>query len=83
MYRIVFDPRSAAWIIQLQEWGFIWRTIQAAEKLRMFAEYDQAAAYVLQVGLDKVYRNYADSTVHVMMQGGYQPVPSVLRSNRA
>jgi hypothetical protein len=60
MYRIEFDTNAAAWIIQLQTLPFLWRTIRKGESVHLFPNYEAAVDYVETVGLNKVYRNYAD-----------------------
>jgi len=65
MYRIVFDPKSCAWIIQLLKFGFVWVTLQGKD----FPNYKSATDYVDQIDLDNVYRNYANSAVRHIMDG--------------
>lgn len=87
MYRIVFDPDTAKWVIQLKAFGLFWRRIKTNPL--GFENYDLAASYVENVGLDKVYRNYHRTAVAEIfagghpMESGYQPMPQVLRTRRA
>lgn len=88
MYRIVFDPMSAAWLIELRQHFFsAWIAILEGDKVRHFTDHTEAGNYVTQVGLDKVYKNYHSVPVVRIMQGQeYQPqymVPAVLHTRRA
>lgn len=65
MYRIKFNPKTAVWQIALQKFGFFWVCIEGKE----FANYDDAQAYVVGVGLNKVYRSYSDSYTAQVMNG--------------
>jgi len=67
MYRIIFNPRRAAWQLQLRT-HLIWRTVQTeASDVLEFADFEAAQGYVLRVGLQKVYRDWhaAPSMWHV------------------
>lgn len=66
MYRIEFSPNTAKWVIALQKWGFLWVCIEGKE----FDNYDAANAYVIEVGLNKIYRNYHNSYTANVMAGG-------------
>jgi hypothetical protein len=92
MYRISFETNSSRWIIQLQKFGFLWVPLRELGKTQSWPDYDTAASYVEKVGLDKVYRNYANSTNaaiwagwsgHQPMEVGYQPIPQVVRRRTA
>jgi hypothetical protein len=74
MYRIVFDTQRAAWIIQLQTIPLWWRTIMLPKggEPRAFHNHAEAVKYVEDVGLDKVYKNWADRP-SVSADGYYQP----------
>ena len=65
MYRIIFDPKSCVWIIQLVKFGFIWVTFQGKD----FPNHASATDYIASIGLDKVYRNYASSSFRHIMDG--------------
>lgn len=67
MYRIIFDPKQAVWLVQLQCCFLFWRSIQGST----FTDFNSAAAWVSKVGLANVYRNYADSATHHILQGGH------------
>lgn len=67
MYRIIFDPKQAVWLVQLQCWLVLWRSIQGST----FNDFNTAAAYVESIGLPKVYRNYADSATSHILRGGH------------
>ena len=58
MYRLVFNPKSAAWNIQIQVFYVFWSTIKTSTEL---GTHDQAISYIKSIGLDKVYRNYRDA----------------------
>lgn len=69
MYRIIFNPSTAKWQIQLACClGLFWRTVTRLIKgcdgnISMeleFADFDEAAQYVADIGLAKVYRNWHD-----------------------
>lgn len=92
MYRIVFNPISAAWLIELRQ-GFFsaWIAILEKDKVRHFVDYDKAVEYVDQVGLDYVYKNYHSVPAVQLMQGAEQRpqnlpqymAPAVLHTRRA
>lgn len=81
MYRITFDTKTAKWQVQLQTWYLFWRTIKTNPI--GFENYDLAAAYVEQVGLARVYRNWRN-TAAASIWDGAQPygVPAVIQSPR-
>ena len=65
MYRIVIEPSSGTWIIQLQVFGIFWKQIGA----ELFSCYAQAREAADELGLDHVYRDYAKSYTHQVMRG--------------
>ena len=83
MYRIVFEPTTARWLVQILSFHLFWRTVKTESEFKVFQE---AQTFVNDVGLANVYRNYQDSVTHQIAQGGYQQwqrVPAVTRSQRA
>lgn len=92
MYRIVFDPLSAAWLIELRQRFFsAWVAILEEDKVRHFTDHTKAMEYVTQVGLDNVYKNYHSVPAVQLLQGAeqrqqYLPqymVPAVIHTRRA
>lgn len=92
MYRIVFNPVSAAWLIELRQHFFsAWIAILEKDKVRHFVDYDKAVEYVGEVGLDNVYKNYHSRPAVQLMRGSEQPqqyqpqcmVPAVIHTRRA
>lgn len=79
MYKIKFDTEKALWIVQLQSMGFLWKAVVGKE----FKTFDEADTWVRAVGIDKVYRNYADSYTAAAFNATPPPYPQVLRSQRA
>ena len=54
MYRIVIDPNTASWIIQVQVFPFFWRQVGAES----YPTYTGARRKVEELGLDRVYRDH-------------------------
>lgn len=67
MFKIEFDPKTARWQIKIQQYGFLWTTIETQE---VFDNYAQAERYVEQVGLRNCYRNYRETTTYHLVAGG-------------
>lgn len=65
LYKIVINPTTGKWVLQLQVFGFFWQQI-GKETFDCYAAAREAAD---ELGLDKVYRNYADSYTHQVMRG--------------
>ena len=65
MYRIVIEPSSGTWIIQLQVFGIFWKQIGT----ELFSCYAQAREAADELGLDHVYRDYSKSYTHQVMRG--------------
>lgn len=56
MYRIEFDPRLDAWVLQLSLMGVLWRTVRGADAAPLtFATFRDARAHVAARELDAVY----------------------------
>lgn len=72
MYRIVFDTNKGRWVIQLQVFILFWADIKLEGSACSWEDYDAAAAYVVKVGLNKVYRDYRDSITHTISSGQIQ-----------
>ena len=60
IYKIEFDPRMSAWTINLQRYWFFWQPVRDGDAVRTFANYTNVEKWVEDVGLDNVYRNWAD-----------------------
>lgn len=75
MYRIVFEPTTARWLVQILSYHLFWRTVQTED----FKVFNQAQGFVRDVGLDQVYRNYYDTASHLINQGGH---PAVVHARR-
>lgn len=69
MYRIVFNPDTACWMVQLQQYGIFWKSINTTTDGSPggFPDFAAAKAYVDKVGLENVYRNYNASPVRQML----------------
>lgn len=65
MYRIVIDPDTASWIIQVQRFFLFWRQIGA----ETYPTYAAAKRQVETLGLDRVYRDYHQSFLHNVASG--------------
>lgn len=83
IYRIIFNPDTASWQVELQRLGFLWKPVMTkvntGEPLlepRRFDNYELAASFVKEKGIDKVYRNWG-SRPTVQLMHGYQPHPSI------
>ena len=99
MFRIILDPRRGVFIVQLQAYGFLWKTIKqehadSRPTDRTFPTYADAEKFVEAVGLRSVYRDYRETPRYHIMQGGqmqyqddqsnyHQNLPRVVRSHRA
>lgn len=66
MYRIVINPLTGKWIIQLSSWvPFWWRTLQATDENTSatipaaFTTYANAVDYVAKRGIDQAYGRMA------------------------
>ena len=76
MYRIIFNPNTASWQVELQLFGFWWKPImgqvegskEPVLEPQRFPDFNQANEYVNKVGLSKVYRNWNDRPAHHIMQ---------------
>lgn len=55
MFRIIFDTSVSKFIVQLQCLMVMWNTCRDGKKDIQFDDYDQAKAWVRNVGLDKAY----------------------------
>ena len=60
IYRIVFCPKIGAWQVQFQRFYFFWVSACAEGKPRTFSNYNMAVAYIKSMGIDTVYRDWAD-----------------------
>ena len=60
IYKIEFDPRVGSWMVKLQRFWFFWMPVCEEGHARLFANYNDAAKWVEDVGLAQVYRNWAD-----------------------
>ncbi len=56
MYRIIYSPRKAGWIIQISSFMIFWIKINDTA----YGNFADAKAHVMNIGLDKIYRNYND-----------------------
>ena len=75
MYRLKFDPKLGAWLIQIQSYGFLWTSLRKGAAPETFPNYDAAADKVVALGLDRAYRNAAD-TPSVDIWRGQHPGPT-------
>lgn len=65
-YRIHFDANGAYWCIQFSTFGLIWTTAVSYapsmdgpdQRVLKFDSYDEAAAYVVDSGLDNAYAQW-------------------------
>ena len=73
MYRIIFKPSSAAWVVQLATLGIFWSTVKDGKADRKFDNYEDALKYVFTVGLDQVYKDWS-TRPGLFTSQGYQPV---------
>ena len=53
MFRIIFDPRSGKFFIQISGSMFFWTNVKDLS----FDKYDDALAHVEQIGLNKLYQD--------------------------
>lgn len=73
MYRIIFNPKLGAWQIQLKNGLLFWAIIcvpsdEPVTKEGTFSTYDEAAAFVEEKGLSKVYKDWNDRPQAAIMQ---------------
>lgn len=61
MYRIVFNAKLGAWLIQVCRFYILWESIKEDGEAMKWANFDAAAKHVKAIGLDKAYLNHADS----------------------
>ena len=72
IYKIEFDPKLGSWLVKIQKFMILWvSACEDGEPLR-FSNYSKAQEWVRAVGLDAVYRNYAD-VPSGGFHAGYQP----------
>lgn len=81
MFRIHFDPRTAMFVIQVQQFGTFWRTVhhkisgpgtQVSEPLS-FQTYEAARHWVESVGLADLYdEQHPKSYRQFVLNGGVQ-----------
>lgn len=91
MYRLKFDPKLGAWLIQIQSYGFLWTSLRNGAAPETFPNYDAAADKVVALGLDRAYRNAADTPSANIWSGHHQvptwqasfPEPAVVRRRAA
>ena len=78
-YRIHFDANGAYWCIQFSTFGLIWTTAVSyapsmdgpSQQVLKFDSYDEAAAYVVDSGLDNAYAQWhARSIRHELRDKG-------------
>lgn len=70
MYRIIINPTTGGWLIQVRVWGF-WRTVNS----QAGAEYDtykEAVAEADRIGIPEIYRNVLSCPVFNLLNGGAQ-----------
>lgn len=61
MYRVKFDAKIGAWLVQLNRFYFLWESIEDKGEVMTWVNFEAAMKHVKSIGLDRVYRNYADS----------------------
>lgn len=72
MYRIVFNPKTGKWNIELAGfWGLYWVAVRAGGDLMEFETYQSAKEKTVQLGLSLVYRDF--SMPRPWASGGYVP----------
>lgn len=60
MYRIIFDPKTALWVVELCKFHAFWKRIVGKE----FATLKEAETYSKQVGLDQAYKRQMTMEVY-------------------
>ncbi len=63
MYRIILDPRTSQWVIQLSIWGFFWTVLRTqisgpgtpVSIPRQFARFADAERFANEIGLSSAY----------------------------
>ena len=98
MFRIILDSNRGVFIVQLQAYGFLWKTIKQEQPTsrpsdRTFHTYADAEKFVEAIGLRSVYRDYRETPRYHIMQGGqmqyqeqadyHQNLPRVVRNQKA
>lgn len=58
-YRITFTPKASKFVIEIQGFaGLYWTPAKDGGKVRHFETFDDASAYVKNIGLSKVYSDF-------------------------
>ena len=58
-YRITFTPKASKFVIEIQGFaGLYWTPAKDGGKVRHFETFDDASAYVKNIGLNKVYSDF-------------------------
>lgn len=81
MYRIIFNPDTAKWQVQLLSYGLFWRTIKTNPI--GFENWELASQYVSKVGLANVYRPYKGSVIGAIMSGDHPQNEEAVQAYRA
>jgi hypothetical protein len=89
MYRIHFDVKAGVWRIQIRCYGLFWSSVCDAGKVRGWANVRACEEFITNTGLSDIYRNWQDRPAAaiwaggVPIEGGYQPIPQVVRRRTA
>lgn len=70
MYRIIFDYKTARFVVQIVSYQMFWRKAEGME----YGTFDEAVAAVKAVGLDKLYENKSADQYRIHMR---PPQPTV------
>lgn len=68
MYRIVINPTTSNWEVQLSGYFMFWRTLRPLQdgSEKTFTTFDEAEAFVKERGIDRVY-DYSGPPIKVTL----------------
>lgn len=61
MYRIILNPTTSKWTVQISGMFLRWRTLSAGELVQEFNSFDDARTFTEALGLDQVYSYHGPS----------------------
>lgn len=83
MFRIHFQPRGGFWCVQFERFGLFWETVQVSvsvegSKPRLeplkFDTYEAADTYVVEKGIDQIYRCRSGEPPALQLSATHTPV---------
>ena len=70
MFRIIFDYKTARFVVQIIHLGMFWRNAEGLD----YGTYDEAKKAVAALGLDKLYENKSADQYRMHMRLNNPPI---------